>query len=456
MSRYLAIDIGASGGRHILGTMENGVLRLEEIYRFENGMKKHGDSLVWDTESLFAEVKNGIKKCKELDKLPTTVAIDTWGVDYVLLDKDEKEIYPVFAYRDSRTDGIPEEIDSIIPRRELYSLTGIQKQNFNTIYQLYCDKKSGRLDRAEHFLMIPEYLSYKLTSVMRNEYTEASTSGLLNAEQKTWDESILSRLGIDKRIFKELSLPGTEVGSFTEEVIDEVGFNATVILCPSHDTASAVAACPVTDSAVYISSGTWSLIGTENKSPVVTDLAREENFTNEGGIEYRYRFLRNIMGMWLFQSIRKDLGKKYTYDEMMYMAMDSGSFERIDPNADEFVAPDNMIEAIKSYIGKGDIPLGVLINSVYHSLALTYADAIKVIEEISGKTIDRINVVGGGSKDRYLNELMKKYTGKRVFAGPIEATATGNLLSQMMRDDSNMTLDKARELISRSFDIYEV
>jgi len=212
MAKFLAVDIGASGGRHILGEIVNGKLLLSEIYRFENGMKKENGSLIWDVEALFNEVKNGIKKCGELGKIPDTVAIDTWGVDYVLLDKDKKEILPAIAYRDSRTDGIPEEVSNIIPAEKLYSIAGIQKQNFNTIYQLYCDKKSGKLDNAEYFLMMPEYLSFKLTGVIKNEYTEASTSNLLNAKEKMWDEYLLDSLGIKKEIFSSLSLPGTLLG----------------------------------------------------------------------------------------------------------------------------------------------------------------------------------------------------------------------------------------------------
>lgn len=456
MNYCLAIDIGASSGRHILGYVENGILKLEEIYRFDNGIVNIDGTLCWDIDHLFSEVKNGLRECGKRGIHPKTVAIDTWGVDYVLLDKDKKEILPAVSYRDGRTLGIPEEVDKIIPRDELYKLTGIQATNYNSIYQLYCDKKSGKLDNAEYFLMMPEYLSFKLTGEIRNEYTLTTTGGLVNVNTFERDEDLLEKLGIDKKIFSPLSMPGTVVGFLSDEVKAEIGFDTTVILCASHDTASAVAACSVGDNGVYISSGTWSLIGTENAEPVVCEKAMNSGFTNEGGVEHRFRFLENIMGMWLFQNIRKNLDKKYTYDEMMQMAMESDFTEYINPNAEEFLAPDNMIEAIRAYLGKPDLPIGDVLNSVYHSLALSYAEAVKVIEDISEKSIDVINIVGGGCKDTYLNSLTKKYTGKNVIAGPVEATATGNILVQLMYLDKDFNLEKARELVKKSFSTNKV
>ena len=451
MKYCLAIDMGASSGRHILGYIENGKLQLEEIYRFENGIVNIDGTLCWDIEKLFKEIKNGLKECKNRDIIPDTVAIDTWGVDYVLLDKDKNEILPAVSYRDSRTLGIPEEIDKIIPRKELYERTGIQANNYNSIYQLYCDKKSGKLQKAEYFLMMPEYFSFKLTGEIRNEYTLSTTGGLVNTKTFERDEDVLKKLGIPQKIFTPLSLPGTVVGKLSDEVKEEIGFDTTVILCASHDTASAVASCSVGDNGIYISSGTWSLIGTENAQPVTCEKAMNSGFTNEGGVEHRYRFLENIMGMWLFQNIRKNLDKKYTYDEMMKMAMESDFTEYINPNDESFLAPDNMIEAIRNYLGKPDLAIGDVLNSVYHSLAKTYNEAVKVVEEISNKQIDVINIVGGGCKDNYLNSLTEKYTGKKVIAGPVEATAAGNLMVQLMYLDSSLNLTKARELIKNSF-----
>lgn len=456
MKYCLAIDIGASSGRHILGWLEDGVLNQQEIYRFENNILNQNGNLVWDIEHLVSEVKAGIKECGKLGKIPETVAIDTWGVDYVLLDQNKKEIMPAFSYRDNRTNGIPEEIDEIIPREELYKRTGIQPINFNTIYQLYCDKKSGKLDKAAYFLMIPEYLSFKLTGVIKNEYTNATTGAIVNAHTKERDTELLEMLGIKIDIFAELCLPTTVVGNLSEQVKAEMGFDTTVVFCSSHDTASAVAACPVGDNGVYISSGTWSLIGTENKEPILSVQAMNGGFTNEGGINYRYRFLENIMGMWLFQNIRRNLDKKYSYDEMMNMAMNSDFKELINPNDKEFVAPENMVEAIRKYLGKPQLPIGDVLSSVYHSLANSYKEAVKTIEIVCGKQIDLINIIGGGSKDSYLNKLTKEYTGKRVLAGPTEATAIGNLIAQLMYLDKDFTLEKARETVKKSFSIVEV
>ena len=453
---YLAIDIGASSGRHILGEMKNGRLETTEVYRFENGFKEQNGTLIWDIEKLTSDVVNGIAECKKLGKIPETVAIDTWGVDYVLFDKENKEILPCVSYRDSRTATAVDEVFAVIPKEELYAKTGIQTQAYNTIFQLWCDKKSGKLQNATRLLMMPEYLSYRLTGVMKNEYTNASTTGLVNAENKVIDKEICARLGINAEIFGELNLPSTYIGSFTEEIKEKVGFDAKVIFCPSHDTASAVAACPVDENSVFISSGTWSLVGTENLYPVTTPAAMEANFSNEGGINYRFRFLKNIMGMWLFQNIRKNLDKKFTYDEMMQMAMESSYDKLIDPTDDCFLAPENMVEAIRAYLGEPELPIGDVLKSVYISLATSYKNTVEEIEQVAGKKVNRVAIVGGGSKDAYLNKLTKEYTGRRVTVGPTEGTAIGNLIAQLMYVNKDIDLSSAREIVINTFDIQEV
>ena len=452
MRYHLAIDIGASSGRHILGHVENGRLVLEEIYRFENYITNENGTLVWDIQNLVSSVIEGIKKCKDIGIVPDTLAIDTWGVDYVLLDENKKEILPAVAYRDSRTDGVPEEIDKLISREELYQRNGIQSIYFNTVYQLYCDKKSGKLDAAKYFLMMPDYLSFKLTGKIANEYTNATTGALVNAKTKDIDFELLEMLGIKTDIFTKLVMPATALGGFSEEIKSAVGFDTTVVHAASHDTASAVAACSVGDGGMYISSGTWSLIGTEITTPVLSADAMNAGFTNEGGVNYRYRFLRNFMGMWLFQNIRKNLDKKYTYDEMMYMAMKTPCKGYIDPNAPEFVAPENMIEAIKTHLGMPDLTIEEVLSSVYHSLARSYNEAVKNIERISGREVKLINIIGGGSKDSYLNKLTGEYTGKQVIAGPVEATAIGNLAVQLMYADQALALDAVREIVKNSFE----
>jgi rhamnulokinase len=455
MTYYLAIDIGASSGRHILGYIDNGRLKLEEIHRFENYITNQNGTLVWDIEHLVSEVKKGIAKCKEIGKIPCTVAIDTWGVDYVLLDESKQEILPAVSYRDSRTNRVINKVESIISAEELYLKTGIQKQNFNTIYQLYADKLSGRLEDAKHFLMIPAYLSYKLTGIIKNEYTNATTTGMVNADTKQWDYEIIDKLSLPKHLFGTLDTPCTVIGNFTKEMQDYAGFDSTVIFAPSHDTASAVCACPIDDNSVYISSGTWSLIGVESLNPIVNEKSMAANFANEGGIDYRFRFLKNYMGMWLFQNVKKNLNNEFSYDDMMRLAMQSKRFEMIDTNAPDFLAPENMINAIRSYLKNESIPIEVVINSVYHSLAQSYKNAIDEIEKLAGKTIDNIFIVGGGSKDTYLNELTAQYTGKKVVTGLSEATATGNLLSQIMYD-KKISLAQARDIVKISFDIKEI
>lgn len=455
MTCYLAIDIGASSGRHILGYIENGKLRLEEIHRFENYIKNESGTLVWDIQHLVNEVKKGIAKCKVIGKIPTTVAIDTWGVDYILLDENKQEIMPAVSYRDNRTNDVINEAESIISAEELYLKTGIQKQNFNTIYQLYADKLSGKLDHAKHFLMIPAYLSYKLTGVIKNEYTNATTTGMVHTETKTWDNDIIKKLDLPKHLFTDLDTPCTVIGNFTEEMQEYAGFDSTVIFAPSHDTASAVAACPINNHSVYISSGTWSLIGVESLNPIVSANAQKANFANEGGIDYHFRFLKNYMGMWLFQNIKKNLNNQFSYDDMMRLAMQSRNFEIIDTNSSDFLAPDNMINAIRSYLKNGSMSIETVINSIYHSLAKSYKAAVDEIEKLAGKKIDNIIIVGGGSKDFYLNELTAQYTGKKIVTGLSEATATGNLLSQIMYD-KKISLEQARDIIRNSFDIKEI
>ena len=455
MTYYLAIDIGASSGRHILGYIDNGRLKLEEIHRFENYITNQNGTLVWDIEHLVSEVKKGIAKCKEIGKIPCTVAIDTWGVDYVLLDESKQEILPAVSYRDSRTNRVINKVESIISAEELYLKTGIQKQNFNTIYQLYVDYLSGKLDNAKYFLMIPAYLSYKLTGIIKNEYTNATTTGMVNADTKQWDYEIIDKLSLPKHLFGTLDTPCTVIGNFTKEMQDYAGFDSTVIFAPSHDTASAVCACPIDDNSVYISSGTWSLIGVESLNPIVNEKSMAANFANEGGIDYRFRFLKNYMGMWLFQNVKKNLNNEFSYDDMMRLAMQSKRFEMIDTNAPDFLAPENMINAIRSYLKNESIPIEVVINSVYHSLAQSYKNAIDEIEKLAGKTIDNVFIVGGGSKDTYLNELTAQYTGKKVVTGLSEATATGNLLSQIMYD-KKISLAQARDIVKNSFDIKEI
>lgn len=299
---YLAIDIGASSGRHILGHMEDGKMVLEEIYRFPNGMQKQDGEKVWDIEALFEAVLAGMKKCRELGKIPVSVGIDTWAVDFVLLDKDDQRIGNAVAYRDDRTKGMDEEVYRTVPEEELYASTGIQKQIFNSIYQLMAwkKKKPEQLEKAETLLMIPDYLNFLLSGVKAQEYTNATTTQLVNPETGDWNREMIQKLGYPEKIFLPIREPGTVIGRLKKEIQEQVGFDCEIVLPATHDTGSAVVAVPSNEEHVlYISSGTWSLMGTELKEADCGTEAMQHNFTNEGGYNRRYRFLKNIMGLWM-------------------------------------------------------------------------------------------------------------------------------------------------------------
>lgn len=458
---FLAIDIGASSGRHILGSIENGKLILEEIYRFKNGAEKRDGKLVWNDASLFSSIVEGLKKCGEEGKIPEYIGIDTWGVDYALLDKDDRLIGEVYSYRDERTAAVIKEVESIVGESEAYAKTGICKQVFNTVYQLYCDKKSGKLDKAESFLMMPDYLHFLLTGVKKNEYTNASTTGLINAETREWDTEIIEKLGLKKSLFKTLSLPGTVVGCLKKEIEEKVGFNAKVVLPATHDTASAVMAVPEENTPLYISSGTWSLMGIESPDENTSEKARLAGFTNEGGYGKSVRFLKNIMGLWMIQNIKKEYDDKYSFTDFVDEARKAEGFNSIvEVNDQSFFAPSSMINAVKAYCEKTGqkVPqtVGEIVLCVYTSLAKSYKEAADEIETLTGKKFNKINVVGGGCQNVLLNELTAKITGRTVVAGPIEATATGNILAQMLASGDVASLLDGKKLIRESFEIKEI
>ncbi|MDU6038666.1 MAG: rhamnulokinase [Clostridium butyricum] len=461
MDYYLAIDIGASSGRHILGSMENGKVNLEEIYRFENGIGKIGNEYCWNIKQLFKDIKTGIKKCKEIGKIPQSIGIDTWAVDFVLLDEDDKMIGNAVAYRDDRTEGMMEEVFKVIPKDMMYLYTGIQFQRFNTIYQLLSIKKNNPeiLEKAKTFLMVPDYLNFLLTGKKVNEYTNATSTQLVNAFEKKWDEKILEELEIKKDIFQEIKLPKTSLGNLREELVGEFGFDMEVILPATHDTGSAFISSVCNDSdSIYLSSGTWSLIGVENKFPICVPQAMEYNFTNEGGIDYRYRFLKNIMGLWVIQEVRRNIENKYSFAELVDLAKEHSDFSSIvNVDDDRFLKPDNMIEEIKLYCvethQKVPQEVGEIAQCVFNSLAYCYKKAVSNLEDIFEKEFKRINIFGGGCQNNLLNELVAKVTGKEVLAGPVEATAIGNIVAQLISKDVFKDLGEARQAIKESFDI---
>lgn len=429
MKYFLAIDIGASSGRHIVGRKEDGVLKTEEVYRFPNGAVERDGHLIWDTEGLFASVKAGIAAAFRKYPEITCLAVDTWGVDYVLLDGD-KEILPCYAYRDDRTEAVIPEVHEKIPFEELYRRTGTQFQPFTTIYQFYDDLKKGRLERASDYLMLPEYLSYRLTGVKAHEYTDATTTGLLNAAGE-FDGEIIGKLGFPKRLFGALSRPGTVLGRLKEEIAREVGGNLDVMLCASHDTASAVEGIPMEGNSPYISSGTWSLLGVKVPRMISDENSRRANYSNEGGVGY-IRYQKNIMGMWLVNMLRKELCPEKSFPQIAEEARASGFNGSVDANDPRFLAPESMKKAFDSWFeeGKGPQTESDYFRCAYVSLAESYAQAIGELESNLSVRYESLYIVGGGAKNQFLNELTEQKTGKKVVALPIEATALGNLKIQ--------------------------
>lgn len=460
MNYYLAVDIGASSGRHILSHLENGKIVLEEIYRFENGIKEVDGFKTWDASELFQHILTGMKKCKEIGKIPVSMGIDTWAVDFVLLDKEDNPIGPVVAYRDGRTKDMDKEVYKLISEEDLYHRTGIQKQLFNTIYQLMAIKvkQPKMLDEAEHMLMIPDYFHYKLTGQKIQEYTNATTTQLVNPQTKNWDYELIDLLGYPRKIFKKIVMPGYKLGKITEDIEKTVGFSTTVCVPATHDTASAVMAVPTTEGeTIYISSGTWSLMGTELKEAITDSNSKERNFTNEGGYEHRFRYLKNIMGMWMINSMKKEIANGMSFSEICRQASLSDIKSIVPVNDDRFLAPSSMTDEVKAACRESgqEVPetVGQIAAVIYNSLAKCYADTANELEEITGKKYDSIHIVGGGSKADYLNELTAKASKRKIYTGPIEATAIGNIVAQMIAEVDIVDLQTARECILHSFEI---
>jgi rhamnulokinase len=434
---YLAIDLGASGGRHILGHLEDEQLVLEEAHRFSNAPRREGGSLVWDTEGIFREITAGIKRCAALGKAPGFIGVDAWGVDYVLLGRDGKILEPAYSYRDSRTAPF---IDTVVPFEELYSVTGIARQPFNTVYQLLADKAAGRLEDAAALFFLPEYFLYRLAGDFRgkknSEYTAASTSGLLDAEKRSWAFPLIGRFGLPPRLFDPPRAPPYRAGALSKKLAEETGCDAELIMTAGHDTASAVSV--TAEDGLYISSGTWSLLGIQS-SPLLTEAARNAGYTNEGALNGRIRFLKNIMGLWMLQQTRRELGGRYSFAELESLARETEGkaegFPPIDVNIPRFLMPPSMIAEIQGeYRDRGArVPRspGELAYCIYLSLASSYKKAVDDLEAITGKTYPAISIIGGGSRDVYLNSLTGRYTGKEIQAGPAEAAAIGNILLQM-------------------------
>ncbi len=452
---HLAIDIGASSGRHILGWIEKGKMQTQEIYRFSNAPETQGGNLKWNIERLFQEIVNGLKKAGEIGKIPCTVGIDTWGVDYALLDEQDNAIDGVYCYRDNRTEKTIPLVHTKIPFEKLYEKTGIAFASFNTIYQLYDDLLSGRMAKAKSFLMLPDYLHFRLTGIKKQEYTNATTTGMVNALTHTWSAEIIQTLGFKKELFGKLSQPTSLVGEFSEEIAKQVGYQAKVVLPATHDTASAVLAAPLERHTPYISSGTWSLLGVEQSKAHTDENARKSGYSNEGSISNTFRFQKNIMGLWMIQQVRKELDDKYSFAELAEMARKNPINDELDVNEQRFLAPKSMIEEIHSVVGR-KLTVGQTAYCILNNLAKDYGKSLEALEEATGEKYQTLNIIGGGSKNTFLNELTAKYTGKKIITGPTEATAIGNLLMQMLANGEIENLQKGREMIKKSFEIGEI
>lgn len=417
---YLAIDIGASSGRHIVGWKEGGQLRTEEVYRFPNGVVEQDGHLTWDMEGLFRQVKQGVKTAFARFPDIASLSIDTWGCDYVLLRGDQ-EVWPCYAYRDGRTEAVVGTVHEKVPFPELYRRTGCQFQPFNTVYQLCDDLQRGRLEGVTDFLMVPEYLLWKLTGVKAREYTNATTTGLVSAGTGEFDLETVRRLGLPESLFPPLSRPGTVIGEYR---------GIKVILCATHDTASAVEGIPMEGNEPYISSGTWSLLGVKVPEPLTDSHSQAANWSNEGGVGYT-RYQKNIMGMWLVNRLREELCLEKPFAEIVAEAEASSFDGLVDANAPAFLAPASMKAAFDAALTVAPRTAADYFRCAYRSLALSYRDAIQELERNTGRSYQKLYIVGGGAKNPFLNRLTQEMTGKEVVALPIEATALGNLKIQM-------------------------
>ena len=463
---YLAVDLGASSGR-VMAAMFNGLkIELKEVHRFQNGSEKMADGYHWDIYKLFASIKEGLKKAaEEFGDQVVSIGIDTWGVDYGLLDSEGKLMGLPFAYRDSRTNGMQEELDRRLSLDEIYKTTGIQFMFFNTLNQLMAEVISNRSEfkQAKQLLFTPDLLNYWLCGKAVNEYTIASTSQLLDVEKRDWAYDMLDKLGIPISALGEITMPGVELGKLLPEVVAETGLkNVSVDTVGGHDTASAVAAVPTSgeESYAYLSSGTWSLMGVESNQPVVNERSFEYGFTNEGGIGGKIRLLKNITGLWLVQECRRnwlEAGEEVSFAELGQEASQVKPFMAfINPDDPMFAEPCDMPRNIQIYCGKTNqaVPQtrGEIIRVALESLAMRYKSVFGMLEDLVGRRIAKLHIVGGGTRDRLLNQLTANAINRPIIAGPIEATAIGNAMVQMMAAGDIKDLSEGRRIVRDSFE----
>lgn len=466
-TNLLAFDLGASSGRAMLGTLENGKLELTEIHRFKNQMTKIHGHFYWNIFSLFEELKTGLRKCISEHRIqPVSIGIDTWGVDYALITADGLLAGLPFAYRDHRTDNSMDQFFKIVPKDETYWLTGIQFMQFNTLFQLFASVTQNHraLEIAESLLFMPDALNFLFTGKQQTEYTIASTSQLLKPGKAEWEKKLFSSAGIPDKIAGEIIMPGTIIGPVLREVQEETGCGEIpCIAVAGHDTASAIASVPAkAGNWAYLSSGTWSLLGIESPLPLVSEQTREMNFTNEGGVEGTTRFLKNIMGMWLIQECKRiwDANSVLGWHEIVALSNNAEPFKcLINPDDPGFLNPGDMPRAVQDFCAKTNQPVpktkGEIARCIYDSLALKYKHTLRQIESVTGKPIERLHIIGGGAHNATMNQLTADATGIPVFAGPTEATAIGNILLQAKALGVVGSLAEIREIVRNSFEVTE-
>lgn len=462
---FLAFDVGATSGRAVLSCLENNRFSMKEIYRFPNGILEVNGKYYWNVFSIYEHFKKALAVCAKEGIQLDSVGIDTWGVDFGYIAEDGTVLALPRAYRDPYTNGAPEKLYRDVPRKELYERTGIQIMNFNSLFQL-CSAKEEHFvpyQQAQHILFMPDLLTYLCTGKMVCEYTEASTSQLVNPHDKTIDRELLRKATLRDDLLLDLTQPGTRVGTLRREIAAETGVSEIpVIAVTGHDTASAIVAVPAEDrNFAYLSSGTWSLMGIETDQPIISQASFEHNFTNEGGVEGTTRFLKNITGMWLLEQCRKRWnrdGKDYNYSQMIEMARKEENFpSTVDPDAPCFANPDDMLQSIIDYCKETQqaVPLndGQIISCIYHSLAKKYKEVLALLKEFAPFEINKLHVIGGGSLNDYLNQLTADAVGVPVVAGPSEATAIGNAMIQAKAAGLLEDRWAIRKLVAEAFSV---
>lgn len=462
-NQFLAFDFGASSGRGIIGTFENSKIKLEEIHRFSNNMTNFHGAYYWDVFRLYDEIRAGLEKCKQQFIVPESIAVDTWGVDYGLLDEKRNFLGIPYAYRDPRTDTAMEEVFQKISADKIYQLTGIQFLQFNTIFQLHAAVRDNLpiLKIARHLLFMPDIFNYLLSEKIITDFSFATTSQLYNPNTGSWEKELLDVIGISHEIMPEIIEPGTVIGPINNSLSKAYNMDGTDITAiAAHDTGSAIASIPSEDdNFAYISSGTWSLMGFESNHPVINESSARLNFTNEGGVDHTFRVLKNIMGLWLIQECKRfwDSQKKsYTYPDLVEMAKQSKPFQSlVHPDESRFMLPKSMPEAIAGFCSETNQPVpetpGEFARCVFESLAFAYRKTVDGIKEISDKSINRIHIIGGGSQNDLLCQFTANATGLPVVAGPAEGTALGNIMVQAMAKGYVKSLAEIRKMVRDSF-----